>query len=175
MLHYVRRATQQDVIEIMQIIDDAKELLKSNGNPQWQNGYPNKDTIKQDIANNNGYVLIVNQQVVGYAALIVGLELNYTEIQGSWRNNDDSYATIHRIAIKSNMHGKNLANLFIGNLITLTLAQNVNNIRIDTHRVNKAMQHLVGKYAFEYRGIINVADEVDSERLAYELNLKNNI
>lgn len=172
MLQYVRKANQHDIIEIMQIIDDAKELLKSNGSPQWQNGYPNADTIQKDIANENGYVLIVNKQVVGYAALIIGIEPNYTEIQGGWSNSTDPYATIHRIAIKANMRGKNLANLFFGNLITLTLAKNINNIRIDTHRANEVMQHLVKKYNFNYRGIINVSDEVDPERFAYELNLK---
>lgn len=38
---YLRRAQTQDLAAIMKIIDDAKNLLKKNGSPQWQNGYPN--------------------------------------------------------------------------------------------------------------------------------------
>lgn len=33
---YLRRTQLQDLTAIMKIIDDAKELLKKNGSPQWQ-------------------------------------------------------------------------------------------------------------------------------------------
>ena len=40
------------------------------------------------------------------------------------------------------------------------------NIRIDTHRDNKIMQHNLAKYGFEYCGIIHIAS--GAERLAYQ-------
>jgi RimJ/RimL family protein N-acetyltransferase len=40
------------------------------------------------------------------------------------------------------------------------------NIRIDTHRDNTIMQHLLSKYGFQYCGIIYLAN--GDERLAYQ-------
>lgn len=60
---YLRRAQLQDLPAIMKIIDDAKELLKKNGSPQWQNGYPNQETLTQDIAMQTNWVLINDNKV----------------------------------------------------------------------------------------------------------------
>ena len=55
---YLRRAQLQDLTAIMKIIDDAKELLKKNGSPQWQNGYPDQETFTQDIVMQTNWILI---------------------------------------------------------------------------------------------------------------------
>ena len=54
---YLRRAQLQDLTAIMKIIDDAKELLKKNGSPQWQNGYPDQETFTQDIVMQTNWIL----------------------------------------------------------------------------------------------------------------------
>lgn len=36
------------------------------------------------------------------------------------------------------------------------------------------MQAIARKFSFQYRGTVNVADQIDPERLAYELNLPTN-
>ena len=41
----------------------------------------------------------------------------------------------------------------------------------ETFVLNKPMQKLATSNGFEYRGIIQVDDEVDPDRLAYELNM----
>lgn len=44
-----------------------------------------------------------------------------------------------------------------------------NNIRIDTHRNNSIMRHLIDKYGFKYCGIVHIIDlDYDYERLAYQ-------
>ena len=42
-------------------------------------------------------------------------------------------------------------------------------LRIDTHRNNSIMQHLIKKYRFHYCGIVQIIDlDTDFERLAYQ-------
>lgn len=171
MQRYTRLANKNDLSEIMWIIDDAKKFLKESGSTQWQSGYPDEKVILDDIENNNGYVLIVGNKVAGYAAVIAGIEPTYIKIDGGWKNNQDTYATIHRICLSSNYQGQGLAKIFISNILTLQYANGVKNFRVDTHRLNKPMQGLAKKNGFEYRGIIQCNDEIDPERLAYELNL----
>lgn len=169
---YLRRAQLQDLTAIMKIIDDAKELLKKNGSPQWQNGYPNQETLTQDIAMQTNWVLINDNKVAATATLQLTPEPTYRNItQGQWQQPDEPYATIHRVAISSNYRGQGLSKLLFSNLLTVGQMQGIKNFRVDTHRSNKAMQHIAENFNFKKRGIIKVNDQNDPERLAYELNL----
>ncbi|MCC4383123.1 GNAT family N-acetyltransferase [Limosilactobacillus reuteri] len=169
---YLRRAQLQDLPAIMKIIDDAKELLKKNGSPQWQNGYPNQETFTQDIAMQTNWILINDNKVVATATLQLTPEPTYRNItQGQWQQPDEPYATIHRVAISSNYRGQGLSKLLFSNLLTVGQMQGIKNFRVDTHRSNKAMQHIAENFNFKKRGIIKVNDQNDPERLAYELNL----
>ena len=169
---YLRRAQLQDLPAIMKIIDDAKELLKKNGSPQWQNGYPNQENFTQDIAMQTNWILINDNKVVATATLQLTPEPTYRNItQGQWQQPDEPYATIHRVAISSNYRGQGLSKLLFSNLLTVGQMQGIKNFRVDTHRSNKAMQHIAENFNFKKRGIITVNDQNDPERLAYELNL----
>ncbi len=55
-----RKSIKSDIDSIMNIIKQAQEYLKNQGLDQWQNNYPNIDTINQDIDNVNSYVLVDN-------------------------------------------------------------------------------------------------------------------
>ena len=169
---YLRRAQRQDLTVIMKIIDDAKELLKKNGSPQWQNGYPDQETFTQDIVMQTNWILINDNKVVATATLQLTPEPTYRNItQGQWQQPDEPYATIHRVAISSNYRGQGLSKLLFSNLLTVGQMQGIKNFRVDTHRSNKAMQHIAENFNFKKRGIIKVNDQNDPERLAYELNL----
>ena len=169
---YLRRAQLQDLTAIMKIIDDAKELLKKNGSPQWQNGYPDQETFTQDIMMQTNWILINDNKVVATATLQLTPEPTYRNItQGQWQQPDEPYATIHRVAISSNYRGQGLSKLLFSNLLTVGQMQGIKNFRVDTHRSNKAMQHIAENFNFKKRGIIKVNDQNDPERLAYELNL----
>lgn len=171
MIKYTRLAKNKDLSSIMEIIEQAKQFLKQSGSTQWQSGYPNAKTIQNDLNNHNGLVFICNGTIAAYAAVIKGIEPSYINIDGAWQNNEDRYATIHRICFSAKFQGQGLAKLFLSNIITLEYANGIKNIRVDTHRLNKPMQNVALHNGFKYRGIIKVDDELDPERYAYELNL----
>ncbi len=76
-LIYTRYANNHDLSEIMTIINEAKLFLKQSGSSQWQGSYPNEETIQNDIRNKCAFVLVVDNQVAGYAASIIGEEPTY--------------------------------------------------------------------------------------------------
>lgn len=171
-LIYTRYADKIDLPEIMTIINEAKLFLKESGSSQWQGNYPNENTIQTDIKNKNALVLMVDNQIAGYAASIVGKEATYQNIDGAWKNENDNYATFHRLAISSKYREMHLASFMFSDLISIMASQEIRNFRIDTSRKNKIMQHLAVKHNFIERGIIQVEeDPADPSRIAYELNL----
>jgi ribosomal protein S18 acetylase RimI-like enzyme len=161
-----RKAVEVDVNSIMNIIKQAQDYFKEQGINQWQNNYPNVETVKNDISNKDGYVLVKDNMVVGTVTVIFGEEKNYKSIyDGKWMSNH-KYAVIHRIAVDSNNKGLGLSSVILKNIEEICLNMGVHSIRVDTHKENMSMLKLLEKNGFQYCGIIYLED--NSERIAFE-------
>ncbi|MGI6508991.1 MAG: zinc dependent phospholipase C family protein [Erysipelotrichaceae bacterium] len=155
----IRLMKYEDLDTVAEIYKEAREFMRETGNPQqWKDGHPSIDLIKKDIENKTGYVVELNNKIVGVFAFILGEDVTYNYIEGKWLNNF-AYGTIHRIAGKKEAKGILSAAVSYGSRFT-------NNIRIDTHKDNKVMQHLLDKLKFRKCGIIYLLD--GNPRIAYQ-------
>ncbi|ALS01281.1 acetyltransferase [Enterococcus silesiacus] len=172
MVIYLRTATAADLPEIMQIIYAARRLLEKNKVPQWQNGEgPNVLQLEQDIARQQCYLLIVDQHIAGLGIISTDKEAPYEQIKkGQWLETTRDYAVLHRVALAPAYQGKGLALTLMNFLVTVARLSDHLDIRIDTHPQNIAMQQLVKKAGFVYRGDI-LLPVPDGERVAYQLIL----
>jgi RimJ/RimL family protein N-acetyltransferase len=162
----LRKAVESDVKSIMNIIKQAQEYLKKHEINQWQDEYPNIETIKNDICNKNAYVLLKDNKIVGTVAVSFEEEKNYDFIyNGEWLSNNKC-AVIHRIAVDDNSKGLGLSSLIVKNIEEACLNEGVHSIKVDTHKENESMIRLLQKNGFEYCGIIFLLDK--SERIAFE-------
>jgi len=148
----------------MNILGQAKCRLHNLGIDQWQDGYPNEDAVKNDIALRNGYVFVVDSVVAAYAAIIIGDEPTYHHIDGQWLT-DNPYVVVHRIAVHDNYAHQGIAAEIFNFTCSLARQNQVTSFRIDTHKDNVYMQHLIHKQGFTYCGIIQVRD---GARMAFE-------
>ena len=64
-----RKATQDDADKIWEILQQAIERRRLDNSQQWQNGYPNPETINSDIEKQIGYVLEENDNVVALSLI----------------------------------------------------------------------------------------------------------
>ena len=97
-------------------------------------------------------------QPVAYFALLPSPEPTYDYIDGAWLT-DEPYGVIHRIASYPDVHG-------VFSAIIDFAAARYPHLRIDTHRDNRIMQHVIAAAGFTPCGIIWLPD--GTERLAYE-------
>jgi Acetyltransferases len=165
-----RKATKTDIDSIMNIIKQAQTYFKQCGINQWQNNYPNIETISNDIDHENSYVLLKENNIVATAAVSFDGEKTYDLIyDGQWISND-AYAVIHRIAVDNNYKGSGLSSHIIKNVEMLCLNRGVNSIKVDTHEDNSSMQKFLKKNAFKYCGVIYLED--GSKRIAFEKVLR---
>lgn len=165
-----RLANYEDLDKILNIIKKAQNYMHGEGIPQWTNGYPNSDTIKEDINNGYSYVLEENQKIYVTGSVNFEGEETYDNIyEGEWLTHD-KYAVIHRIAIDMDYKSSGMSTEFLKEVETLSKKKNIYSIKIDTHRKNKSMQKFLKKNGFKYCGIIYITD--GSERFAYEKTLE---
>ena len=185
----IRRATAADLPALRPVFEAAKAIMRADGNPtQWAApGFPPDALILRDIDRDGGYVIEISprdpsglgrndndpvipsapsvipseakeSRIVAYFALLPSPEPTYDYIDGAWLT-DEPYGVIHRMASYPEVHG-----IFFA--VIDYAASRYSHLRIDTHRDNRIMQHLIEKHGFTYCGIIWLED--GTERLAYE-------
>ena len=155
----IRPATAADLPALRPVFEAAKAIMRADGNlEQWSApGFPPEDLLLRDLARGGGFV-IENRGLIAYFALLPSPEPTYDYIDGAWLT-DEPYGVIHRIASYPEEHG------IFAAIIDYASARYAH-LRIDTHRDNRIMQHLIEKHGFTYCGIIWLEDGTD--RLAYE-------
>ena len=157
----IREARPTDITDIMQVMEAAKKIMRQSGNMhQWADGYPSEAVIISDMEKHGGYVIEDAGRIIGYFAFLPSPEPTYSKIyDGQWTDDTLPYHVVHRIASYPNVHG------IFSDVMDFCFSHDAN-IRIDTHKDNRIMQHNIEKHGFTYCGIIHLAD--GDERLAYQ-------
>lgn len=162
----VKQALSSDIEAIMNIVNLAKNYFKKAGIDQWQNGYPNHESIQKDIDQGHLYVLKDDEKVVALAAIIFEPDPFYDVIEeGAWRSHG-AYGVIHRVAVDPSYKGKNLAASFFDYAKEEAIVRHIPALRVDTHEDNLSMQRCIVKQGFMYRGIVYV--DQHAKRYAYD-------
>lgn len=159
----LRKTKLDDIDKVMEIINQAKQYFKNNNIGQWQEGYPNEESIKEDIMNEEAYVLEDNGKILGTCMVTIQGEPTYHTIDGKWLFNED-YVCVHRIAVDEQYKGAGLASIILDQAIAMY--PNFHSVRMDTHEDNLSMQRFLTKYGFVFCGIITLQN--GAPRRAYE-------
>lgn len=164
MNYQFRKANLLEAPEIWDILQDAILRRKADGSNQWQDGYPNPEIIKIDIEKGIGFVLLENNSIIGYCAVLINDEPEYANIQGKWITDTD-FVVVHRIAIATSHLGKNLSKKIIEFIEDFALNHQIYSIKVDTNHDNFAMMKIFEKAGFVFCGIVHFRG---SPRRAYE-------
>ena len=150
---YYRKAKIEDLNQIMEAVEDSREVLRLQGNGQWQDGYPNQNDFINDI--NNGRLFVTFDKdpnnIVGVCALTYREEDYHHLYEGKWLT-DLPYMVMHRISVKkeyrSQGYGKALFNVFI----EVAKNKGYHSLRIDTHENNIRMRNIIQEFGFVFCG-----------------------
>ncbi|MBK1896464.1 GNAT family N-acetyltransferase [Chryseobacterium paridis] len=159
-----RQAEVKDRNIIWEIIQQAIERRKADGSTQWQNGYPNADTVESDIAKGFGFVLTIDEAVAVYVALIFNDEPAYSTIEGAWLS-DGEFVVVHRVAVSEDFAGQGLVKKLFDYIEEYTKSQGVQSVKVDTNYDNIAMLKILEKQGYSYCGEVVLAGGV---RKAFE-------
>ncbi len=146
-----RKAEVSEQAQIWKILKQGIERRRTEGSNQWQDGYPNPDSVKSDIQKGFAYVLEIGHQIAAYAAVIDEPEPAYEEIEGRWLQ-DDNYIVVHRVAVSEDFLGQGLAQIIFKEIEKIARAQNINSIKVDTNFDNTAMLKILDKLGYTYCG-----------------------
>ena len=156
----IRKTKPEELNILIRMYENARIFMASHGNPlQWGNTYPASQILMDDISSGNSYVCVEHDKIIATFYYKEGIDDTYVRIyEGQWLN-EAPYGVVHRITSDGTIRG--------AASFCLNWAFNkCGNLKIDTHRDNIVMQHLLDKNGFKYCGVVYL--ENGSERIAYQ-------
>lgn len=162
-----RKATLSDLDQVMEAVEDSREVLRLQGNGQWQDGYPNKNDFINDINNGRLFVTYSDNpnEIVGVCAITYREEDYHHLYEGKWLT-DLPYVVMHRVAIKKKYKGKGLGKKLFEVFIDVAKKEGFRSLRIDTHEGNLLMRHIITSFGFIYCGKAILTP--DKDRMVFE-------
>lgn len=159
----IRKASMSDIHIILKLYENARSFMTGHGNPtQWGNTYPSKVLIENDIQTGCSYVCEEHGEIIAAFFYHFGRDDIYEKIYGGQWLDESPYGSVHRITSNGTIKG---AASFCLNWAL----EQCGSLKIDTHKDNTIMQHVLEKNRFIYCGTIYLED--GSERMAYQKKL----
>lgn len=168
----IRKTATADLDALMDIFDEARGTIAALGIDQWQNGYPSRDVIAEDISLGRSYLVDLDGNICGTFVLVDDGEMTYNKIyDGHWLTGDDSqsYVAVHRVAISVKNRGSGISTAIINYAAEYVKSLGRASVRIDTHKGNVVMRRMLEKHDFTHCGTIYLQN--GDSRVAYELRL----
>src|SRR5690606_24091969 len=167
-----RKAKIGEESKIWDILEAGIQRRKEDGSTQWQDGYPNPAVVHNDIVKGVGFVLVDQDEIVGYCAVLINDEPQYANIRGEWITNGD-FVVMHRVAVSEKHLGKGLAQKMFDHIEEYAVANTIYSIKGDTNVDTAAMIRIFEKAGYKYCGEVTFRG---TPRKAFEkvLNKTNN-
>ncbi|MCE3074395.1 GNAT family N-acetyltransferase [Chryseobacterium gwangjuense] len=152
----LRKAEIEDRDIIWNILQQAIERRRQDGSTQWQQGYPNLDTVESDIAKGFGYVMTVDEEIAVYTALILNDEPAYSTIEGEWLSNGE-FVVVHRVAVDEKFAGQGMVKKLFDHIEDFTKNNGIQSVKVDTNFDNIAMLKILERKGYTYCGEVFLA------------------
>ena len=150
----MRKAKISDLENIMLMYKSCVKGMLANGIYQWDDTYPNTETISQDLKVMTYYVAEIEGTIIGGINIDQNQDKTYLDID--WSDTSNQFLVVHRLAVKVEFWndgiGKSLM-LFTENLV---LEKGLNSIRLDTYSGNPKAMEFYRKLGYSELGTINL-------------------
>lgn len=101
-----------DFEEIIEMKNRVKQRIISKNLPMWLNGYPNDEYILDDLNNNYGRIIKIENKIVGYAAFYSSI----SEYDGELNDIDDRYS-FGRVMVDDGYTGLGIGKFLVSSMI----------------------------------------------------------
>ena len=94
----IRKAKISDLGNIMIMYKSCVKGMIANGIDQWDDTYPDIETINQDLEKQNYYVVEEKGEIIGGINIDQNQDKTYLDID--WEDKSDSFLVVHRFGVK---------------------------------------------------------------------------
>ena len=155
---------------ILQLTRDCGKHLRDNGIDQWDENYPDRETILQDLDTKTLFVYREGEELLGIVVLNEFQDEEYAEINWS-TSTDDKNIVVHRLAVRPDQQGKGIGRKLMDFAEQWSRENKYDAIRLDTYSQNPRNQRFYTKRGYTDLGPVYLKYKKEHPYYCYELLL----
>ena len=138
----IRKAKNTDLDNIMKMYKSCVAGMLKNGIDQWDDTYPDTETIAQDLENQTYYVTEEKGEIIGGINIDQNQDPTYLDI--NWQDASNQFLVVHRLGVKEENWGDGIGKSLMIFTEELVKKKDLKSIRLDTYSGNpKAMEFYI--------------------------------
>jgi ribosomal protein S18 acetylase RimI-like enzyme len=134
----IKKASEPDLSQLLSIVKSCGQNLIEQGIFQWNEQYPSKAVLLEDIALQQIWKLEDENKIVGLIVLTENEDAEYQHVKWLTKNHKNLY--IHRLAVDPEFQRKGYAQKLMDFAEKYAKENGYNSIRLDTFSQNKRNQ-----------------------------------
>lgn len=163
----IRKAKPSEIVLLMAITRACAIKMNEENIFQWNEVYPNKAAFEKDLARDELYVLIEDDQVIGCITISTFKDVEYEAID--WLTKDGRNYYIHRLAIAPSHQHQGKAKQLMNFAERYAKEQNALSVRLDTFSQNKRNQKFYKARGYHKLGDVYFPRQTEFPFHCYEL------
>ncbi|MEC4052947.1 GNAT family N-acetyltransferase [Myroides odoratimimus] len=140
-----------DLSQTLHVLEEVKQHMLSQGIDQWDESYPNKDIISNDIQKKQAYIYTENEQILAYMVLNEEYDVEYNDLR--WTS-PTPFIVIHRLFVSPKAQGKGISSKMILFAEQYAKDNNYASIRFDAYTLNTTANAVYTKKGYQLVGTV---------------------
>lgn len=137
---------------VLHLFNTVIRDMKQKGIDQWDDIYPSKELLKNDILAGSAWGCFEGETLAGYLAIDADEPKEYAAL--SWEWGIDNHLMIHRLCIHPLKRQNGYSQALLAAVEKWAAETGCKAIRLDTHMTNKVAQYTFEKNGYAFRGTV---------------------
>lgn len=146
----LEKATPGDRDAIVALVTAVVDCLNQSGIPQWDDVYPNAETVDEDLRNGQLYVVRGEAGIAGIVTL--NREFDPAYKNGDWSYRGQDFAVVHRLCVAPAMQGQGVGRRIMRMVEAMLKDSGVQSVRLDAFSQNPYSLRLYEKLGYRVTG-----------------------
>jgi len=143
----------EELTSIIDIYKNAIKTMLNNNIFQWDEFYPDKEILENDINKKQLYKITLNNDIISTFAINKEYDMDY--LDGKWEYNGNDFVILHRLCVNPKYQNKGFGTKTILRIEEYLKDNGIKSIRLDTFSKNPIALRLYGKLGYKKTGEAN--------------------
>lgn len=149
----IRKAVPEELDGIFEIFVRATEHMNAIEIHQWDEVYPNRETLRDDIERLQLYVAAEGDALRG--AFVLNCECHEEYDKGDWADTTRNFLVLHRLCVDPLAQSKGIATEIMKHIEIIAKDSGTASIRLDAFPQNPYAVRLYEKLGYRKAGTVN--------------------
>ncbi len=145
-----RKATENDIEEILLLVKSAVKNMEENGIHQWDEIYPAKEDFIQDLKGGNLFLGLKGGEIAVVFVLNKYQDAEY--FSAKWSYTGENFKVIHRLCVSAKFQNQGIAKETLRHIEAVLKLRGTESIRLDVFTENPYALRLYQNFGYKTTG-----------------------